>query len=104
MVTANGGVQSPVAAVLIPPPLARFGSWVAFLRSGPSYGALGHPTESGAWCRWAACRCSVRRHQPRNLRASGACLITSRMRPCVVCGFMSVPAGWARRFAAASAV
>ena len=44
MVTANGGVQSPVAAVLIPPPLARFGSWVAFLRSGPSYGALGHPT------------------------------------------------------------
>ena len=40
----------------------------------------------------------------RNLRASGACLLTSRMRPCVVCGLMSVPAGLARRFAAASAV
>ena len=43
MVTANGGVQSPVAAVLIPPLLCLIGSWVAFLRRRPIYGALGHP-------------------------------------------------------------
>jgi len=52
MVTANGGVQGPVGAQLTPPPLARFGSWVAFLISGPSYGALGHPNgKAGVWCR-----------------------------------------------------
>ena len=51
MFTANGGVLSPVAAVLIPPPLALIGSWVAFLSSGPSYGTLGHPNGKGVWCR-----------------------------------------------------